>query len=82
MPEPDGPTIATASPSSTVSDTPRSASTPPGYVLQTSTSFEDGHRAVTTFRPSRTPSPETSTMSSAYSPASTGSLRPSGSSSA
>ena len=65
LPEPEGPTIATISPSSIRRSTPRRASTPPVIRLGQVAQLDDGHSDTTTSSPSAmsplistTPSPE------------------------
>ena len=76
LPEPDGPTTATASP---VVDAQRHAAQRLDAarvgLASRRASRSTAHSAVTTRWPSRRPSPSTSTMSSAYSPGSTGTSR-------
>ena len=81
LPEPDGPTIASSSPSSIASDTSSSAVTPPGIALAhpAQTCQHRRHDVVTTVRPSVMPAPLTSTMALANMPVLTAISLPSGS---
>ena len=60
FPDPDGPTTATNSPSSTAIDTERSATTggDPGCSFVTSSQLERRHCATTTLVPGPMPGPE------------------------
>ena len=68
LPEPDGPTTATASPASHVERDAAQRVDAARIGLGHAVELEHGHSAVTTCWPSRRPSPSTSTMSSAYRP--------------
>ena len=72
FPEPDGPTIASSSPASTRSETPRRAATSAPYRFSRPAASSTGrHSGTTTFAPATIPFPETSTYPSANVPVST-----------